>query len=271
MKKVLIFGFVIVLIISCAINRIPNVFIGNWTERQLPFSESIEFEESNDLLRIITLEKWCCSQDNYKYEWLRKKKNLQATFSILKKIGIKRFISGEQFNEKLFEDDYWNYDWEGLSLNNVVKNMITSYNVDLDSSNYFQKFWKRRKAENNEKIVLKILLEVNDIYNSDKQVTIDENTINPILFELIKYNVELNESDSLNKPKITLKYFDYLKEIGLEHSAYNLIFEIEATKKLAINRDSILRILKYDTISEETYWQTRNDASWIKTYKDNGP
>lgn len=84
------------------------------------------------------------------------------------------------------------------------------------------------------------------------------------------YNIELNESNDLKRRRIVLSYFNYLKKINLEHSAYNLIFELEITKNLTINTDSLLQTLNFDTIPERNFWQKRNNAEWIKTYRDNG-
>ena len=88
---------------------------------------------------------------------------------------------------------------------------------------------------------------------------------------MIKANYIKQFRDSINKNDIALSYFNYLKEIGLEHSAYNLIFELQSTKNIAVNKDSILKTLSFDTIPEDAYWRTRNNAEWIKTYRDNGP
>ena len=149
--------------------------------------------------------------------------------------------------------------------------MINAYDNTSDTSNYYNKFWARRKAEKNEITVLKILNETNDYFNKSKEPIIDNGSMNNQLLELIRLNVYLNNSDSLNRGLRTLKYFTYLHSIGLEHSAYNLIFELNESKNLNINKDSLLSVLKYDTIPEPKYWMTRNSAEWVKTYRDNGP
>lgn len=255
-------------IYSCVVNRANISYIGNWTETELDYSESISFQEENDLLGIITSEKWCCgTSENYK--WLRKQENLLMTFNVLKQLGLKRVLSEDQYRTKLFEDDYWDYDWEGFSLDEIVKKMISTYSQKLDTTNYYHKFWERRKSENNSEAVIQILKEVDDFYNQKEIVNIDN--YDSKLFNLIKFNIELNESNSMQKNNVALSYFNYLKEIGLEHSAYNLIFELESTKNITVNKDSILNTLSFDTIPEDIYWRTRNNAEWIKTYRDNGP
>ena len=257
-------------IIACAGSRVQHTYIGNWQETHLPYTESFRFQENNDLLGLITVEKWCCgSHDDY--QWLRQEHNLSQTFNTLKKIGLKRFISETEFNRPLFNDAYWNYDWEGLSLNDVVKRMIYAYDERTDTSDYFQKFWSRRRAENNDSIVFEILKEIDVLYNQDTHHVIVETIMDTQMYQLIRYNVELNESDSSTRPFFAKQYFNYLKASGLDHSAYNLIYELDVTKDIGLNADSMRATLRFDTITETQYWATRNQATWIRTYRDNGP
>ncbi len=64
------------------------------------------------------------------------------------------------------------------------------------------------------------------------------------------------------------EYFNYLKSIGLYHSAYNLVVEKYPGQ---IQFDTVISLLKLDTISENKYWDTRNKGTWINTYLDDGP
>lgn len=117
LTSIIIFG-----VISCVAHRITKSYIGNWKESKLGFSEAISFQEKNDLLQIITSEK---SGNGFtkKYNWLKKEKNLWLTFNIINNLGLKRVLSDNQYlKEKLNSKD-----WNGLTLNDVVKKMITSY------------------------------------------------------------------------------------------------------------------------------------------------
>ncbi len=161
-------------------------------------------------------------------------------------------------------------DWKGLSLHDVVQKLIEQSGELTDTTNYFQKFWARRRVENNHETVLNILRDLDELYNANKPVEIDR-VKNTELYELINFNVALNESDSLNAKGITYDYFNFLKKSGLEHSAYNLIFEVRFLSDLSVNKDSLLNTLKFDTITEQNYWNTRNDAQWVQSYRDKGP
>jgi len=238
--------------------------------KKLDFSQSISFYFDNDFLTQITSVKYCCGLE-HNDKWLRNSDNLLSTFNVIKKIGIKRFISDNEYRTSLEENNYDGFDWKGLSLNKIVTKMIVSYNFEKDTSSYYYKFWNRRKKENNDVAVFNILNQVDQLYNQNVNPKINEKSINKELYHLLNYNIIFNEKDSLEVKKVSLDYFNYLKKIGLEHSAYNLIFELEKIKNINVNRDSILSTLNFDTIQEYDYWQTRNKAEWIKTYEDNGP
>jgi hypothetical protein len=274
MKKT-IFSLTIFVIISCTSVFVQKTFIGNWKEKELEFSESLSFSENNNQFETILSNKFCCIGGNEyqekQFKWLRKPNNLWSFFNILKSCGLDSFLSKEQYNKKLDEDDYWGEDWKGLSLNQVVDSLIKTFNFSHDSSDYYTSFWERRRIEMNDSIVLTILNETDSFFEVGKIKT-DQESLNSELYELIKMNVELNETnDSSIKAEKTIEYFKFLKSLGLEHSAYNLIFETYLNKYVVDLQDSLLFTLSFDTISEEQYWLTRNNANWIKTYLDNGP
>jgi hypothetical protein len=262
-------------LIACSIKQIQSTYIGNWTEKKLDFSESISFQDDNNLFDFILEYKFIgCGGNEFRpkeFIWLRNSNNLADFFEIIKKIGLHRLISKEQYNQSLKEDDYWGNEWKGKSLNMIVDSLILTYNSTKDTIDYYTDFWQRRRSEQNDSVVLDILKQTDLFYNQDKvQLT---NKINRNdLYELMVYNIELNESkDSVDLKLLTIRYFDYLKSKGLEHSSYNLIHETYLNQYVLEKRDSLIRTLKYDTITQEKYWETRNDASWIKTYMDNGP
>ncbi|OHX65421.1 hypothetical protein [Flammeovirga pacifica] len=262
-------------LIACSIKQIHRTYIGNWFEKSLDFSESIMFHDDNNLFDFILEYKFIGSGGSdfrpKEFIWLRNSNNLFDFFEITKKIGLQRLMSKEQYNRILVEEDYWGNDWKDKSLNMIVDSLILTYNSKKDSGYYYTDFWKRRCSEQNDKIVLQILKQTDSFYNLDKIQFSDKINRND-LYELMLYNVELNETkDSLELRYLTINYFDYLKSNGLEHSSYNLIHETYLNRYVLDKRDSLLRTLNYDTIPEQKYWDTRNNASWIKTYMDNGP
>lgn len=265
MKESITIFLLIGLCLSCSVQQPPPVFIGNWDEKTYDFTESIQFQESNDLHKALIREKWRGSAENY--QWLRNSNNLRKTFNILQKIGLETFLSKEGYTSIITEGKHWN----GLSLNEVVNTLIKTYNLSSDSADYFEEFWNRRKKENTDAVVLHILLEINTFYNYNGNVPKQEQYPGTDLYDLIYHNVLLNDSDSTNREEITLDYFQLLVNKGLNHSAYNLLHEVESTKQLILDRDSLIKMLPHDTLTEDVYWNTRNNAQWIRTYRDNGP
>ena len=98
---------------------------------------------------------------------------------------------------------------------------------------------------------------------------IDKTAItNDTLTNLLKYDLQLQEFKGNPSKEFLQIYFDYLRSIGLNHSAYNLVVEIYPGK---MELDVVVQILKLDTVSANKYWETRNNARWIYSYRDNGP
>ncbi len=265
---------IVLFFISCTFKTVEKIYIGNWKEKQLEYSESISFVESNNIYESIFFHKFCSTGGNEyrekEFMWLRNPQNLWSFFNTVQLIGLEKFLSKEQFFKKITEEEYWGNDWLGLSMNEIVDSLILNYNSKYDSLDYYSKFWQRRKIEGNDSVVFKILTETKMFY-SGKQLFADRKSIDSELYQLMKLNVELNELDSLNKKEKIIEYFNYLKSVGLEHSAYNLIYETYARKYIGKINDSLLKTLDFDTIAAENYWNTRNNASWIKTHLDDGP
>lgn len=206
------------------------------------------------------------------FTWLRNPDNLMIAFNTFEFVGLENFISKEQYYQKIFDNDYWDYDWKGKSLYEVCKIMIASYSDSTGIEKYYQDFWERRRLEDNDLATFDILKRIDEIYTSKSEVDIKTSKdYDTLMYRLLNYDIKLQKADSLRQKKIIVEYFDYLKRVDLEHSAYNLIFETGPFQHLNINRDSLLLTLHYDTISEEKYWLNRNDGIWIKSYRDNGP
>lgn len=270
------FTFLVLLFLSaCITSNMSDNYIGNWQEAEFDFTESVSHQEDNDLLGIICSYKWGGTmkfhEQHIDFLWLRNEENLWTFFNVIKKIGLENFMSEENFNKPLFEDDSWNFDWKSKSLNHIVDSLIYCYPSPPKNRKYYTEFWERRHMEKNATSTFKILTELQQFYNSKSQIIIDENSINDTLYNLIRLNTNLNLSDPSEINTNVLTYFEYLRNLGLENSAANLIRETTYSDQHNLSVDSLLRTLSYDTISSEHYWDTRNNATWIQSYADNGP
>lgn len=262
---------------ACVATRNTRTFIGGFPEKDYDFMESVEHYSTNNYFGTIKHLKWAGTRwgldlENKMFKWLRNPNNLTIAFNTFEFIGLENFISKEQYYQKIFADDYWDFDWNEKSLYDICKIMIDCYSDSSGIEKYYQDFWERRRLEKNDFTTYEILKRIDRIYTS-KSVEIIKtvNDYDTIMFRLLDYDIKMQKSDSLTRIKIIVDYFDYLKRGDLEHSAYNLIFEVRPFQYLNINRDSLLSTLNYDTIPEEKYWTIRNDAIWIKSYRDNGP
>ncbi|MBN1250771.1 MAG: hypothetical protein JXA16_01460 [Bacteroidales bacterium] len=273
MKKLLNILILFLLILgACITTRQNPVFLGGWKDKDYDFFETIEHNSSGDYLGEITSIKWGGMDIKDKYQWIRNPKNMIKFINTIEYIGLKKFISKKEYNEKLFEDDYWDFDWEGKSLNDICKTLICCYKDTLGQDKYYQEFWLRRKKEQNDKVVYKILNKIDKIYNSSIEKSHNKFVnYDTTLFKLLSFDINLNNADSIEKLSIIKDYFGYLIDLDINHSAYNLIFEMREYQDLRLNRDSLMNVLKPDTLAEDLYWKVRNDAKWIKSYKDNGP
>lgn len=271
---------IILILISCQAKE--ETFLGGWTDKEYGFLESVSHDFSYSIHDDLDyLEKvreirefgteWGVNPTYKKFQWIRKPENILMFFQTAKAIGLEYFISKTEYNEILFDTTYSETEWKGKSLNDICRKLIDSYKDSEGSENYYSKFWARRKNESNNDAVYSVLKEIDLHYNGKNIETYDKSMVDSVLFNLLRLDVELKSADSSQKAKTVLKYFDYLRKVELNHSAYNLAFEISEFDDLKLNRDSLLLLLKPDTLSATDYWAVRNNAKWIKTYGDNGP
>jgi len=283
MKYKILIGLIVGLISCHSGIRITKTFIGGWTEKQIGFVNSIpHVDKKGGYFDLIMECKWggIGLQDFYltnnkPFDWIKNPENIQILHSTLKKIGYKYFISDSEYHQPMkFQDRFGGmikHDWEELSLQQLIDNFIQTYYQSLrtETSGYFVKFWNRRAKEGNDSELIKVFEDIKRIYSdSEKLPDYNPKLVNDTIENLLRLDIELQSFNSKPTHEFIVKYFDYLKFIGLNHSAYNLV--IEKYPNL-MQVDSVIKILNLDTIPERNYWDTRNNGTWIYTYGDNGP
>jgi hypothetical protein len=271
-------------VFSCIVSsdqRSSQIFYSEWGERTIGFVNSIPHVDSKGgYFDLIMSFKWGGTagglhfdSDTLAFSWIRDPSNILYVHKTLLAIGYLNFISKEEFEQPMdFRENYGgmrDHHWEGLSIANVIDSLILSYENPSLSSQYYKSFWDRRKAESTKDVLASVLIQIKDIYgNKIDTVNVSSDSVGSQLETLLRLDLELQEYAGKPTGEFLQKYFNYLISIGLEHSAYNL-----ATEKFPdlISRDSVISILRLDTISENEYWRTRNYGTWIFTYRDNGP
>lgn len=257
---------------SCVVlTRWPKpIFIGGFPEKNYDFMESIEHYSTDSYFNTIQQLKWGgtiygLDSEIKMFKWLRNPENLTKAFNTFELLGLENFLSKEQYyNKKLFNSDYWSYDWNNKSLNDICKVLIVSYTDSTEIDKYYIDFWNRRRLEGNDFATYNILKRIDNIYASKFiESTKPSNDYDTIMYRLLDYDIRMQKSDTLTRTKVIVNYFEYLKQIGLEHSAYNLICKVSLFRNLKLNLDSLVYTLKYDTISKEKYYRLSNNAKWI--------
>lgn len=187
-------------------------------------------------------------------EWIRKPENLWMVHETVKAFGYNH----------LLEDAVGTY---GISFSGVyidkpvselLDSLILTYEDPSIESDYYSKFWQRRKTEGNEAVVYKIVKEIDEIteYKSDLSVFAlkpDLQQVNDTLKNLLE--IEFN-SDNLTLD-LAQKNINSLKGYGMHQSAYNLVLLTYGYSDLEWSVDSLLQTLSQ---SEEI------EDSWIEEY-----
>jgi hypothetical protein len=182
------------------------------------------------------------NQNWLRNKWIRKSENLIAVHETFKKFGYKNLISENLIfdNPMIIQDIY---------INRRATDLLDSLELTYEDKNiktkYYREFWNRRKMEKNDIAAYKIIKEINsEISGKDiPEKNIESKNVNDTLFNLI--NIEFKKQ-RLNE-EIALKNFEYLRNIGMNQSAYNLLFERHEYENIKWNRDSLMKTLKTST------------------------
>ena len=260
----------VILLIGCySVDRQPCK-IGP-PERHYDFFADIKRQSNSDYLEaIVDFRQFGSLSQNL---WIRKPENLKLVYSSLKQIGLKRFISTEEFNEPLFTDHWKESSWEGKSLNQLVQHLISSSDDTSGYDKYFIEFWNRRRADKNYDAVLQILKDINGVYNPEESTAELDWITDPVLTGLFGFEARLKEDDSPGRKNTCTEYFKYLKSIGLHASANNLIrHEYQTIQDRLEKQDEdlleLINQMETDTVSCEVYWEWRQSAGWFTEIND---
>ncbi len=244
-------------------------YIGNFSEKNFDFFESIHHYQSPDYYNELPFSikfgglrsNTFGSAENKGYSWLRNPKNLKVAFNAFSIIGLDKFISKEKYFKK---NDNWccDTDWENMSLNEVVMRFVNS-DTSSESNDYYSKFWQRRRLENNLLETYNIFGQINKFYNENDSSILFEPS-DSILIAFLNHDTKLINSDSTQYLDNAIDYFGFLKSVGLDYSAYKLIFNNSRLNLDKYLRDSLIMTMKYDTLSVDN-WENLNDNrnGWI--------
>jgi hypothetical protein len=247
-------------------------YAGHFSEKQFDFFESFKsvsnlsyYSELPFLIKFGGVQSIKEDTNKEEFNWLRQPENLTAAFNTFYSIGLDKFVSLEKFNKK---NNEWCCAtlWEGLSLKDIV-NAFLQADTALISSNYYSKFWQRRKREGNLLETFEILQLIHQFYNKNNTLNDSSAQIIPVLKELLSQDLKLINSDSTEYYRNAIRYFDKLKSYGLNYSAYLLIFDNYRLEYQSSElKDSLLSTLKQDTLTgSEFKLMNSNYQGWIQS------
>lgn len=260
MKKAIVILIVLILY-SCSERK--GICVKGKEDMAYDFLESIKRNENQSFLERIEDIRQFSSLVSNKSEllWLRKSQNILVLYGTLKSIGLNNFISKENFQKPLFTDHWAETEWANKSLMEIVDLLLQEHEFIDTKENYFTKFWKRRKFENNQDEVYSVLQDIRDYYKgkSNKNNYIINDTLKNLLrFESIKINQEY-----LDLNKFTKEYADVLIEYKLFASAYNLVREQEGHVQNTENWfEETIKKIATDSTDCVNYWKWREGAIW---------
>ncbi|MEO0470058.1 MAG: hypothetical protein AAF206_10595 [Bacteroidota bacterium] len=258
--------FLFLLILAGCGERERTTYLGGWEETNVSFTPLIQqarFPEEyyQSILGYKFSGSMYSEDQRHAISWIRNPENLSMVFQTIKAVGMEKIVSRENYRRKIDLSE----DWQGRTLDGIVKDFLASDTASTGADPYYNEFWLRRKAEGNHALVYTILTEVDAFYN-DGNVA-EPGPVNDTLQNLLAYNFQLlHPSDPITSAQ-AYDYFAYLKEIGLEHSAYELAWfwnSYPPTEEWTINADSLVQSLQPDTLSEKEWAHTNiNYTGWI--------
>ena len=201
------------------------------------------------------------------FDWIRNAAVLKIVNETVKSIEYSKFISKDEFQEKKYGikgKNFVNYNL-GYSLSDINDSLIY-YFQNKSSPEYYKEFWSRRKNENIDTLVFKILNEIKNHYSNSSN-NIDTQFINGTLKKIMTYDLTIQNIKNEEKAEIYLDYYNYLTKIGLNQSAYNLIFLNNETENIIIDRKKIYNNLMINKLpyikNNKTYFLSENKPKWI--------
>ena len=147
-------------------------------------------------------------------KWIKNPDNILMLHETFKKIGYDNLISNDEWEED------WNW-W--LDVKKSLKHLIDSLEITFENfekaPKYYREFWQRRINERNDEIVYKVVGEIKQILIANERIEFNSNSVNDTLFNLMTFEHPERELSDTESNEL----LNYLIEIGLYESAYNLI------------------------------------------------
>lgn len=172
-------------------------------------------------------------------KWIRKPENIRMVHETFKKFGYINIFSDYDLTSNPCM--IWSY--INKPCINIIDSLMLTYPTREIAPKYYREFWARRRQEQNDTTVFAILREIKAELINKEVVGFRENLTNDTIYNLlrIKYAGSVDE-------RTALKNFEYLRTIGLNLSAYNMLFEWAPYEDLKWDREKLKKTLATDTL-----------------------
>lgn len=221
---------ILLTIFSCSSTKNEKEIRLSYVERELSFFKPAE-------------QTWFDGENpgNFYKNWIRIPVNIQIVHETLKKIGYKKLITEDERFSTIVKC--------GISIrkpmNELIDSLLLTYEFDTINSTYYREFWNRRANEQNKEIVYDILSDIATELYEDHITEPNLSLVNDTLFNLLLIK---EFEDSITQER-AVRNFNYLKDIGMHKSAYNLLYERYRYYDIEWNRDKLVNQLNQDTIN----------------------
>lgn len=244
-----------------------NPFGGFGADKEMDFLNPIlhSFQQNGFIenwLRKISFGKSISSIDG-----LRNDKTLKVINATIKSIGYSKFITKDEYftDRYAIRGQYFVNFNLGYSLSDINDSLIFYYQKDK-APTYYSEFWARRKSENISETLFEILREIQDHY-AGNEIGDEPDFINDTLKDILTFDLKIQNESKAKLKNVILDYYEYLNQVDLSLSAYNLIFIDSISQNRGLDKEKIYSELKVNKrkylIKGKGYFLTKNEPKWI--------
>lgn len=171
-------------------------------------------------------------------QWIRKPENIRTLHETFKKYGYSKIFS--EYDLTSNPCMIWSYINKPCAT--LIDSLILTYPQAEQSPKYYREFWQRRADERNDTTVYAVLKEVKSELMDKNKVASNNKMVNDTIFNLLRIKLKKPEHE-----QEATRNFEYLTQVGLHLSAYNLLFETTWYDNLKWDKDKLKERLRADT------------------------
>ena len=174
--------------------------------------------------------------------WIRQPKNIKIAHETLRNFGYRNLYT--EF--ELYDSPCQIFGINKFVLkpcNVIIDSLLATHGNHAKATKYFKEFWERRIKEGNDSIVYEVLKDIKIQLFKRVEAKSDEHYVNDTLKNLLRIYLKTPSSDEQ-----ALRDFKFLKSIGLNLSAHNLLYEWPPYENVKWDRELLDRELLRDSV-----------------------